>query len=68
MIPVEGHKNLYRDPNSLAIINCDDTEYNNYIRNRQDKARQKKEIEQLKNDVNEIKELLKDLINESKRN
>ena len=30
MIPVEGHKNLYRDEKSGAIINCDITGYNMY--------------------------------------
>ena len=28
MIPVEGHKHLYRDEKSGAIVNCDNTGYN----------------------------------------
>ena len=28
MIPVEGHKNLYRDENSGAILNTDSSGYN----------------------------------------
>ena len=31
MIPVEGHKNLFRDENTGAILNCDSNSYNNYI-------------------------------------
>ena len=31
MIQVEGHKNLYRDDNTGAIINCDNQGYRNYI-------------------------------------
>jgi SPX domain protein involved in polyphosphate accumulation len=66
MIPVEGHFNLFRDEHSGAIINSDTKEYQNYIRVRNEKKRQREEIEQLKNDVNEIKSLLLQLINESK--
>ena len=29
MIKVEGHKNLYRDERSGAIVNCDDVAYDN---------------------------------------
>ncbi len=29
MIPVEGHKGLYRDGKSNAIVNCNDYEYQN---------------------------------------
>ena len=31
MIKVEGHKNLYRDERSGAIVNCDDVAYDNYV-------------------------------------
>ena len=31
MLSVEGHKNLYRDEKSGAIVNCDDSSYNSYI-------------------------------------
>lgn len=66
MIPVEGHKNLYRDENSNAIVNCDIAGYNHYVRMRDEKRKQKEEIEQLKNDVNEIKFMLKELLNAHK--
>lgn len=65
MIRVEGHKNLYRDENSNAIVNCDTGAYNHYIRMRDEKKKQKEEIDQLKNDVNEIKSMLKELLNGS---
>lgn len=68
MIPVEGHKNLFRNSETGAIVNCDEVGYNNYLKSKREKIKQKDEIEQLKNDVNEIKNLLKELINESKRN
>lgn len=66
MIPVEGHPNLYRDEKTGAIINCDSLSYNQYIRTVNSKNTQKLEIEKIKNDINEIKSLLKEIINGSK--
>ena len=62
MIPVEGHKNLFRDE-SGAIVNCDTAEYNQYIKMKRDRQKQKEEIAELKKDVHEIKNLLMELIN-----
>jgi hypothetical protein len=63
MIRVEGHKNLYRDEKSGAIINCDTASYNKYVNMLQQKELQKSEIERMKNDIDEIKSLLKELLN-----
>ena len=72
MIPVKGHSNLYRDEKSGAIVNCDNVSYNNYVENKNlketQRLSQKLEIEQLKNDVSEIKLLLMEIINESRKN
>ena len=65
MIPVEGHKNLFRDE-SGAIVNCDTHEYNQYIRMRSERQKQKDEISELKKDVQLIKNLLMELINENR--
>lgn len=74
MIPVEGNKHLYRDESSGAIVNCDTASYNQYIMMREKKKlerenfqSQKNEIEKLKEDMNEIKSLLKELVNGSLR-
>ena len=56
MIRVEGHKNLYRDENSGAIINCDFTGYDNYVRSLKSKEKEKHEIKQMKSDIQDIKE------------
>ena len=61
MIRVEGHKNLYRDENSGAIINCDDVAYDNYIRTLKTSEKKKNEIDQMKNDIQDIKDALKEL-------
>lgn len=63
MIPIDGHKNLYRDENSGAIVNSNTFEYNQYIRMRSERQKQKDEISELKNDVQQIKNLLMELIN-----
>jgi hypothetical protein len=66
MIPVKGHPNLYRDEKSGAIINCDSQSYNQYIISSNNRETQKREIEKMKSDIEEIKTLLKELVNESK--
>jgi hypothetical protein len=58
MIKVEGHPNLFRDENSGAIINCDSTSYNQYINSLSKKELKKKEIEEIKEDIKEIKSIL----------
>ena len=63
MIRVEGYKNLYRDEKSGAIINCDTTSYNNHVNMLQQKELQKSEIERMKSDIDEIKSLLRELLN-----
>ncbi len=66
MIPVEGHKHLYRDENSGAIVNHDDIGYSHYIKMRSEKKKQKEEIDQIKTDIEEIKLLLREIVNGSK--
>jgi hypothetical protein len=67
MIPVQGHPNLYRDEKSGAIINTDTTSYDQYVNSISSRSSHKKEIENLKNEVSEIKSLIRELINESRR-
>lgn len=68
LIPVEGKEGWYRDPESNAIVNCNDTEYDNYMAayNRRHSKDQKleslqDEVSSLKSDLGEIKDLLKSL-------
>lgn len=63
MIPIEGHNNLFRDEKTGAIVNSDTFEYNQYIRMKKERQRQKDEIAELKSDVQQIKNLLMELIN-----
>lgn len=66
MIRVKGYQNLYRDENSGAIVNCDSVSYNQYLNTIHNRDSQKKEIDKMKQDIDEIKTLLKELINGSK--
>lgn len=69
LIPVEGHVNLARDPKTGAIINTNQTQYEKYIATR-NKLRSDEEklnntieqVEELKKDVSEIKDLLLKLV------
>lgn len=67
-IPVEGHHNLFRDKTTGAIVNQDRSAYLNYIRMREMKQKEKNEIDEMKKDIDEIKSLLKELINGSRQN
>ena len=66
MIPVKGFPNLYRDEKTGAILNCDDQSYNQYINSRNNREVQKIELEEMKKDIEEIKLLLKEIINGSR--
>jgi hypothetical protein len=69
-VKVEGHESLARDVRSKAIINTNTTEYQLYMsriraRERQGDAIRNtvKEINDLKKDIFEIKNLLKEVLN-----
>ncbi|MGA1048326.1 MAG: hypothetical protein ACO3UU_09960 [Minisyncoccia bacterium] len=66
MIRVKGYTNLYRDENSGAIVNCDSVAYNQYLNIINNRESQKKELDMIKQDIDEIKSLLKELLNGSK--
>jgi hypothetical protein len=66
MIRVEGHQNLYRDERSGAIVNCDSAAYNQYLSSLSIRDSQKRELNEMRRDIDEIKNLLKELLNGSK--
>ena len=59
MIKVEGHPHLYRDPETNAIINNDNQGYDQYVKIFRISKKQKDEIQRLRNELDEIKALLK---------
>jgi hypothetical protein len=72
-LKVDGHNNLARDSETRAILNLDIDGYKNYIKMKEIKMKEEKrvsnlenEIDTLKGDLNEIKNLLRELVNGSK--
>jgi hypothetical protein len=63
MIPVDGHKGLFRDEKTNAIINCNDYQYDEYIKASQKILEEKNEIESLRNEIDELKYLISNIIN-----
>jgi|TARA_B100000085_G_scaffold102490_1_gene93269 hypothetical protein len=66
LIPVEGHNNLFRDRNTGAIINDDSSGYVQYKKMKQRRQTEREELDILKNDIEEIKSLLKEITNGSR--
>ena len=71
-IKVKDEVNLFRDSKTNAIVNTDMQAYNNYINSKKLKEKESKRIENIENeltdvksDLNEIKNLLRSLVNES---
>jgi hypothetical protein len=62
MIPVKENKGLFRDEKTNSIINCDDLQYEQYMKMKELKTKEKNELEELKSDINEIKSVLKILL------
>lgn len=62
---------LLRDPKTNSIINANKSQYNNYIRLKEQKESERKnynsleeEVLKMKDDINEIKSMLKMILNQ----
>ncbi len=69
-LKVEGHGGLYRDSQTNSIVNRNTSEYKQYMSQKKtrDNEHQKvdvieQDLTNLKNEINEIKFLLKELVN-----
>tara|TARA_S200000501_G_scaffold10743_1_gene9715 strand:- start:21 stop:245 length:225 start_codon:yes stop_codon:yes gene_type:complete len=62
LIPVEGHNSLGRDADSNAIVNTDDSAYDAYIKARENARNKDRTLDDLKREVDELKDLINDLI------
>ena len=72
-LKVEGHSHLYRDPKTNSIINRNMSEYQEYVSRKNMKSEENQKIQNLesdvaniKDDIDEIKHLLRRMINESR--
>ena len=61
MIPVEGHKNLFRDEKTGAIINTDTSGYNNYMSDKRRISDKQAEIDSMKDEIETLKSMLHEL-------
>lgn len=71
-VQIEGKQGLVRDISSGAILNTNRTDYENYLTKKRQAAEQKdqlvkqrEDIDNIKNELADIKDLLKTLIRES---
>jgi hypothetical protein len=71
-LKVEGHSHLLRNKKTNSIINNNMSEYQEYIMRKNAKSEENQKIQKLelevgniKNDLNEIKSLLRSLVNGS---
>ena len=62
LIPVEGHTQLGRDPTSNAILNTDVSAYEAYKKARRENKLKESEMATLKDEVAELKALVKGLV------
>ena len=62
LIPVEGHQTLGRDPTSNAILNTDTTQYDAYIKARNETRKKERSLQDLKDEVEELKRLVNHLV------
>ena len=61
MIPVEGHKNLFRDEKTGAIINTDTAGYRNYMSDKRRNSDKQAEMNAMKEEIETLKSMLNDL-------
>ena len=61
MLPVEGHKYLFRDENTNAIISTDRSAYNDYMNTRRINSDKKAELDAMKNEIETLKSMLNEL-------
>ena len=58
MIPVEGHKNLFRDEKTNAIVNNDIIAYENYVSMRRKNTDKQAELDDMKKEIETLKSCL----------
>tara|TARA_Y100000004_G_C8660179_1_gene304858 strand:- start:36 stop:239 length:204 start_codon:yes stop_codon:yes gene_type:complete len=61
MIPVEGHKNLFRDEKTGAIINMDTAGYSTYMSDKRRNFDKRAELDEMKSEIETLKTMLKEL-------
>ena len=65
LVKVKDHPHLYRDENTGSIINYDMVGYNQRLKKIEKQKSSKQELDEMKNDIEEIKSLLKDFLKDN---
>ena len=70
MYQIDGNMDLARDPRTNSIVNVNTVDYDHYVAGREAKKMGRKQVDNieedlanLKSEMNEIKSLLKELVN-----
>jgi len=58
-LKVKDSGSLYRDDESGAIINCSNSQYDEYLKLKEQKMKEVSEMDKLKDDVDELKDMMK---------
>jgi len=58
-IKVENSNSLYRDSETGAILNCSDSDYENYLTLKRKRLQEIDEVDNLRNEVSELKSMMK---------
>ena len=58
-LKVKDSGSLYRDEESGAIINCSNSQYDEYLKLKEHKMKEVSEMDKLKDDVDELKDMMK---------
>ena len=58
-IKVENSNSLYRDSETGAILNCSDSDYENYLLLKRKRIQEIAEVDNLRNEVSELKSMMK---------
>tara|TARA_E500000305_G_scaffold110549_1_gene118880 strand:+ start:1471 stop:1680 length:210 start_codon:yes stop_codon:yes gene_type:complete len=58
LVKIKDHDGFYKDTSSGAIVNKDNSGYQQYIENRERLLSDKERLDSIENDINDIKSLL----------
>ena len=62
-IRVDGYSHLYRDVETGAIVHCDSSSYKSYVNSLKKDKIKKQELDNMKQDIEDIKGALKEILN-----
>ena len=60
-IKIENHSNLEKDSDTNAIINVDQQAYQKYMFQKENRLKQNRTIEELKQEIEELKKILSNI-------